>query len=487
MSLRPGERFAILVLCLLYFAATGYIGTTRPYWLDETTTIGMASLPQVSDLLAYLGEGREPHPPLPFLLIRLSFALFGPGELPARVPSILAVFGALAAVYQFLRFRLPVPTALAGAALLAVGPAGYYATEARGYGLLLCAAACAALAWQRRRAVGLAASLALAISAHYYAVLLAPVFVVATLVRDRRASLPTLTAIGAGFAPLLAYVPLIRAAMANGLSSWQYNPDNVAQPSFERLLEMGLGAFARLAIPLLLLAGAALYQRRRRNGMGSGLAPAEEVLTVSLVLLPLVLLLISKATVGVFFARYVIVWNVGLAVLAAAALAALWPRPALQWAFVASCLVGPVGWPGLYVPQEGPAAELTGAWRTLSLPADLPLVHADALEFSTVWHYAPGAIRRRLVYLHDVSISRLTRDPVPEHAIQLATTLFPYRTEPYAAFVKSHSAFLMLSTGDRRREWLPQRLRDEGFQLETLRTLSRHTLYRVSPPNSSTD
>lgn len=149
------------------------------------------------------------------------------------------------------------------------------------------------------------------------------------------------------------------------------------------------------------------------------------------------------------------------------------PRPALQWAFVASCLVGPLCWPNGYLPKPGPAGELTAAWPALSLPTDLPLVHADALEFSTVWHYAPGEIRQRLLYLHEFSVSRLTRDPVPEHAIQFAITVFPYRSEPYADFVTSHSAFLMLSTGDRLREW----------QLETLRTLPHHTLYRVSPPS----
>lgn len=487
MSSRLTERCAVFVLCLLYFGAAGYVAITKPYWLDETTTVGMASMPQTADLLAYFAAGKEPHPPLPFLLIRLSLAIFGSGELPARLPSILALFGGLVASYQFLRFRLPAPAALAGAVLLAVGPAGYYATEARGYALLLCAAACAALAWQRHSHTGLALSLALAISAHYYAVLLAPVFIAATIVRDRRACLPTLAAIGAGFAPVLLYIPLIQAALANGLSSWQYNVDNIARPSIYQLFQMVLGVFARLAVPLLLLAFAGVYQWRRRDRAPISFTPSEKVLAVSLLMLPLVLLTLSAATLGVFFARYVIVWHLGITFLAAAALSALCPRPALQWAFVASCLVGPLCWPNLYLPKPGPAAELTAAWPALSLPGDLPVVHADALEFSTVWFYAPGEIRQRLVYLHDVSASRLTRDPVPEHAIQLAKTVFPYRTVPYMDFMKSHSAFLMLTTGDRLREWLPERLRAEGFHFDTLHVLPRHTLYRVSPPSPSTD
>lgn len=487
MSPRWTERFAVGLLCLLYFTASVYIAATKPYWMDETNTIGIASLPRLADVIQYFVEGREPHPPLPLLLIRLSFEAFGSSELSARLPSILSFFGALAALYLFLRRNFSVPISLAGAALLATGPAGHYATEARGYALLLCAAAFAALAWQRRSHAGLAGSLALAISAHYYAVLLAPVLAAASVVRDRRASLPTLAAISAGYAPLLFYAPLLQVALANGLSSWQYNPDNIARPSLDQLLQMVLAVIARLGIPLLLLAGAVLHGRRRGAALSTPLPLGERTLTYGLLLIPVVLLLLSKATVGAFFARYAIACQLGVALLAAALFAAACPRPAWQWAFVASSLAGPLLWPQLYLPKSGPAAELTAAWPSLTLPAELPLVHADALEFSTAWHYAPASVRRRLVYVHDGAVSRLTRDPVPEQTIQITRTVFPFRTEPYAGFVKSQPEFLMLSTGDLRREWLPQRLRTEGFRLETLGTLPQHTLYRVLPPQSSSD
>jgi len=477
------NRILLFLLGGLYFVIACLVAANKPYWLDETVSVGIAALPNVQNMLAILAEGKEAHPPLSFLLIRLCFHLFGPGELPARLPSILAYFGALAAAYHFLRFRFSTPVALAGAILLATSPAIYYATEARSYALLLCATACAALAWQRRTNAGLIASLALAISSHYYSVLLAPVFAVATLVRDRRAAFPTLAAIGVGFAPLLIYLPLIRSAFTRGLSSWQFNPDNIARPSLGQLEQMTMFAVVRALIPLLFLAGLLLFRWRRKNPGQASLSVAETVLASGLLLLPPLLLAISKFTVGAFFARYVIAWNLGLSILLATALARLCARPALQWAFVGSCLLGPLLFPTVHGTPHTVAAELTTQWRSLGLPPALPIVYADSLDYNSLCFYAPADIRPRLVYLHDIEASRLTRDPVPEQIIvQLNPYLFPYRAEPYAAFLQSHPTFLLLSTGLADREWLPQRLRLAGYQFTTLRTLAKHTLYQVSPP-----
>ena len=482
------EQITALLFSGLYFIVASRVAASKPYWLDETVSVALAALPSVTDLLTALAEGKDAHPPLSYLLIRLSFALFGSGELPARIPSILAFFGALAATYHFLRFRFPVPTALAGALLLAISPAGYYATEARSYALLLGASAGAALAWQRRSHVGLGLALAIAISSHYYALLLAPVFGLATLVRDRRAAGPSLAAIAAGFTPLLVFLPLIHAARTVALVSWQFNPDNIARPSLGQIGRMAHEVFFHDLFPLLLLAGLLLFRWRRPGPGHAPLPTAEAALAGSLLLLPPALLLINAVTLGAFFQRYVIAWHLGPAILLASAVAALSTRPAVQWAFIASCLFGPLLAPRLYLPQSTAGAELTAQWPKLPLPDGLEIVYSDALEYNSVWFYSPHEIRRRLVYVHDLSIARLTRDPVPEHIItQLNRSILPYRAETYTDFLKSRSSFLLFSTSERDREWLPDRLRAEGYQFAPLHTLSRHTLYRVSPPNPASD
>ncbi len=481
------NRIIITLLIGLYFVIACLLASQRPYWLDETVTVGIAALPNVQSILALLIAGLDAHPPLSFILIHFSFALFGPGELPARLPSILAFFGALVAVYHFLRFRFSTPIALAGAVLLALSPAGYYAVEARSYALLLAAAAGAALAWQRRSHLGLAAALALAISSHYYAVLLAPVFFVATLVRDRRAALPTLAAITIGFLPLFLYLPLIHSTYTGGLSTWQFNPDNIARPSLGHLAQMLRRVFFHEMVPILLLAPLLLYRwffRQRLPNLDSPSLPlAEKVLAGCLLLLPPLLLVISKFTVGAFFDRYVIPWHLGIVLLLAAAHAALCSRPAHAWVFLASCLVGPFLLPALYKPFHTVSAELTNQWDNLALPPGLPIVYADSLDYNSVCLYAPPEIRRRLLYVHDIAVSRLTRDPVPEQLItQLNPYLFPFRAELYAQFVASRPTFLLFTTGFIDREWLPGRLRADGYQFTPLRTLREHTLYRVSPP-----
>ncbi len=481
------NRIIILLFTGLYFVIACVLAAQKPYWLDETVSVGIAALPNVQNILAILAAGKDAHPPLSFLLIHFSFALFGPGELPARLPSILAFFGALVAVYHFLRFRFSTPIALAGTVLLAISPACYYATEARSYALLLAAAAGAALAWQRRSHLGLAAAFAFSISSHYYAVLLAPVFVIATLVRERRAALPTLTAITVGFLPLFLYLPLIHSAFTRGLSTWQFNPDNIARPSIGQLGQMLLRVFIYEMIPLLLLVALLLFHRlfrqSRPNPESPSLPLAEKVLAGCLLLLPPVLLAISKFTVGAFFERYVIPWHLGVALLLATAHATLCSRPAHAWAFLASCLAGPLLFPPVYKPFHTISSELRNQWDNLALPPGLPIVYADALDYNSVCLYAPPAIRNRLLYVHDIAVSRLTRDPVPEQIIvQLGPSLFPFRAELYAQFVASRPTFLLFTTGLIDREWLPGRLRTDGYQFTPLRTLRDHTLYRVSPP-----
>ena len=66
--------------------------------------------------------------------------------------------------------------------------------------------------------------------------------------------------------------------------------------------------------------------------------------------------------------------------------------------------------------------------------------------------------------------------------MQLGPSLFPFRAELYAQFVASRPTFLLFTTGLIDREWLPGRLRTDGYQFTPLRTLRDHTLYRVSPP-----
>ena len=107
----------------------------------------------------------------------------------------------------------------------------YYATEARGYGLVLGFSALALLSWQyaaegrnRRLALaGLALGLTGAVSSHYYAVLVLAPLGVGELVRtvwSRRLDLPVWAALTTPVLPLLLFLPVIRSAQAYSPTFW---------------------------------------------------------------------------------------------------------------------------------------------------------------------------------------------------------------------------------------------------------------------------
>src|SRR5206468_3466418 len=96
-----------------------------------------------------------------------------------RLPEILAYLVFLLCMYVFVARRTNEVYGLFAMIVPTLTAAGYYASEARAYALVLAFASLALLCWQaaaegrHRRAavVGLALALALATSAHYYAVL----------------------------------------------------------------------------------------------------------------------------------------------------------------------------------------------------------------------------------------------------------------------------------------------------------------------------
>jgi len=477
----------ILLLSLLYFAGAWYVATVRPFWLDEMCTMGSVGLPSYAAMLDYAASGADPHPPLAVVLTRFTYTHFGQTELSARLPAMLAMFGALACLYLFLRRSINVPCALFGACILALGPAAYYATEARGYALSLFGASAAALAWQRQSHVGLALALAIAISSHYYAVFLAPLILAAALVRDSGIRLPLVIALVAGYSPLLVYGPWILTSLRNNLSGWQLNPDNVASPSLENLIVAALLSLVQLAAPLLLVVAASIYSRRVPDLRRGLMNKSDLVLASALVCLPFLLFVVSRFATGVYFPRYAIAWNLGAAMLGAASLANLNPRPALQWVLVVLLAVSPLFTPGRYFPNPSFWTEVTGTWADDKEVPQAAVVYSDALHFMPLWRYAPVALQKRLIYIHDVAAAVATKDPVPEVLVVQYAPLFHYPSESYQQFIGRQQQFLLLSTGASSREWLPQRLRAEGYQFETLRTLPRHTLYRVSPPTPTAD
>ncbi len=253
----------------------------QSFWYDE------AYVP-VHTLHASLGATlaavvhRENTPPLWYVLIWGWSRVFGTGEVALRLPSALAGVATVAAAWGIgweLAGRRPNPgdtrlwrespfrTAIATAALVATNPLlVWYSQEARAYGLFVALTALAMWCWLRAdnnptpgRLTAFAASGAVALATHYFAVfLIAPMCV--WLLRKRERWKVTLPAVGAVGAVGVALVPLALAQGGHGtqwIGEWALASRLETIPQYYLTGYSGapLGHGVELAVALAILAG----------------------------------------------------------------------------------------------------------------------------------------------------------------------------------------------------------------------------------------
>ena len=115
---------------------------------DELYSYYIAQAPTLKQLLL-LTRTVDLHPPLSYLLIRISFALFGVSSWSCRLPSVIAILCTAALVFWMAR---RIFTSLYGIIAVLVFwsvPFTYQADEARPYSLLLCFTALMLASWYR--------------------------------------------------------------------------------------------------------------------------------------------------------------------------------------------------------------------------------------------------------------------------------------------------------------------------------------------------
>jgi len=95
---------------------------TLPIFLDEAVSINEASLATVRDIVGAIRTWDIGKPPLYFVALHYWLAMTGPGELLARLPSVLGAAASAALMYVMGKHLFGVRTALLALALLAVNP-----------------------------------------------------------------------------------------------------------------------------------------------------------------------------------------------------------------------------------------------------------------------------------------------------------------------------------------------------------------------------
>lgn len=447
--LRIGHRRAFWIGVLAAMGGATVIAALRPFWFDEIFTWQLASQPSVSDLIAALGP-MDPSPPLHYLLVRGTHAMFGTGLLATRLPALVSFLVTLILLH---RLVLPIAGplfALVVVAALLLTPALDLATEARPYAFLLACCALSFVAWRevasgtRRRLgiAGLLASLTAALYAHFYGFLLFLPIAAGEAVRTwtrRRMDLAVWAALALAGVLALPLLPLVQECIAVRTTFW-------AAPTLSGLA-LSFGMFrgqALVAIMATVLAFVARYGSRGGRAVAEPpcpAAPAHEVTAAAvLALFPLIGFLVAMLATNAYDGRYVFPSLLGVLLLLAHG--SRWLRhrrtEVATFLLAAVCLLG--------CARVVLAARRAVVAPPTTVPLPLPdhgprfVVVAHPFTFLQTVHAAPETMERAVYLIDGLSHPDAPRSS-PDLALHGLSALLPLHVQDFEQFVAAHDRF----------------------------------------------
>jgi len=170
--------FVAAMLAAFYLATSIYIASHRLFWFDEIFTVHIAELPSLAIIYDALGHAADGLPPGYYILATTAQKLFGSREVAVRLPSALAMTAGLLVTFDCARRLTDGLHGLIALAVLTCSFLPYYGYEARSYAIYFMLSALSLWIWtctpddKRWPAIAFGAVLFLAVTIHYYAVLL---------------------------------------------------------------------------------------------------------------------------------------------------------------------------------------------------------------------------------------------------------------------------------------------------------------------------
>ena len=469
----------LIAFTLLYCASAAIQCKLKPFWFDELFTVYIARLPDLRSMMRI--SAVDSHPPLSYLLTKASVRLFGATEFAARLPEFLGFWGMCLALFQFVRTRLSAVYGFVALAIPLLTDAYQYSYEARPYGLVLGFSALGLLAWQmaadgKRRIISvplLAASVAGAISSHYYAVIAIGCTIVAgeiarTLTR-RRVDIAVWCALCVGFCPLVFLLPAAWEAARLYTTNVANFPIFWAKPSIARIGGFYYTLLSPLTFPVILLVAAVSLPNWPVAAGGSerpvrGLYLHEKIAVAGCLALPFVMVAFTKWRTGYFMGRYALPTVLGVAIVSCAALDRFFPRRAAVLLLV--LITGSFAGTGLYLGAAAKAAVPSLEEAVGVAAGNAPIVIADPLLYLVMAHYEAPAVVSRLYYLADRKFLLEKPDIMPELGIVAGRLRFPGNVRDFSGFISEHPSFWVVSNSYWRTEWVPHRLIGSGYRLE---------------------
>jgi hypothetical protein len=486
-----------LLACLVVYTIvrSTVAAAGKLFWYDELLTLTVSSLGSWNERLSALKLPLDGQPPLFYAMEHFALRLMRNQEIALRLPSILAFPCVLVCIFVYVRKRGGEVLALVCAALLLMTEAfDPYAVEARPYSMLLTCIAFALVCYQRVPArlwtLLLAASLALAESLHYMAVVSMVPFGLAevvTLWKTKRIRWPVWVALSVGVVPLLLQWKLLAANRSF------YGPHFWAHFSFHDLPKAYADFFAAhspigggiAALCVVAIVGAYLWPTGDVAEEQPSSSAADTVLLLSLVLLPLIAyLLVTVALRSGLTPRYVLATVLGIALAAGFALSRSLRAIVLFAAFVFAALsVQELSfWRSAktrIADKNCNAREIQAFVNNAGYP-DLPVVIPHPM-FLPLAHYLSPPLLNRLVFMQPRPLEDEFVADTTIKGTSLLKHYLPIQTVDYHDFTSANKRFLIYEEDrDPGRDWFVFRLTREGWSVQALEFDPYRILYLVS-------
>lgn len=495
------ERFAPTVLgfLLIYvFSRSVIAGTGSAYWLDELLTQLVTSQGSFSHIMEALHAPMDGQPPLFYVIESLASRLVANQDIALRLPSALGIACTVLCVYIFLQRRSSRVIALLGAAFLITTAVSRYAVEARPYSLVVACISFALVCYQRspsaKWVILLGASLALAQSLHYLAVLSMVPFGLAEVyetLRLKKIRWGVWAGLAAGALPLLLFWNLIQ------LNKAYYGPHHVslgynlpfAIHAYGDLLKTD--AVVGIGIAMVAATGIVIAWRSRPRESGDHKLECrdnEYVLISALLALPLIAYAFVLATHGPMTFRYFLACALGIPLCLGFGVARMPKQAAALFAAYALAAAGVTElhfWRSISGERKDLASKRAATVNIVERAghSELPVVVPSG-DILWVVRYAFPSSPGRFAYL--------TKDEAgpgdtTDKSLTNAQRFVPIQVRKAAEFIAINPKFLIFAEGENESgQWLMRRMLQERWSVELLGFDGVRSMYLVEKPSGDT-
>jgi hypothetical protein len=500
---RHERLFLSLASALFLLSAIGH-SRVKELWLDELASMIVAGLPTPGAIWNALAHAIQQDPPGYHLLAHYFYRIFSSTPLVARAPAMAGYLLMSLSFYFLIRRHCPAIYAAAAFFLPGITFLRQWAWEARPYGLMLGVSALCLLFWDgassgKRSAlnrIGLAVTIALALSLHFFGMLLVGGLIVGEAGKwaiRKRLDLPAIAAIFIGASSFLLWVPLVRDDFAIMRPLYR---DRVVLTDLFSIWNDTL-TLAPLVLLIALLVGVCVVagEMPRRRGTEGYFSFRERALLAvagGFLLAPIAAFLQGRAATGVFYSKYVMLTVFGPVLLIPLLLAGFTSRSTVAGLclFLAAAsndaIVSARGVADLFGKPPSTDSQMLRL-QSLMPAADHDVVVASPFDYLPLYYNSQSPFRDQLVFLADPQkgltyMENGTLDKMYEGI----AGIYPVRVESYDDFARTHSHFYLVTVLSTTRDtpWLDKYLESISARERRLGQVGEFMVLDVALPDS---